>query len=60
MKHWQQLASALELGIPENELSRVIGPLETLEAAFRPLAKEIPPETEPAFMVLLDRKEEAE
>ena len=57
MRNWQLLASALDLKIPEAELDRVIGPLEGLEAAFRPLAKAIPPETEPAYLMFVEKKE---
>jgi hypothetical protein len=53
MRNWKQLASALGAGIPEAELDRVTGPLETLEAAFRPLTTKIPPETEPVYVVSL-------
>jgi hypothetical protein len=57
MRNWKQLASALGAGIPDAELDRVTGPLDALEAAFRPLATKIPPETEPAYVVFIAREE---
>lgn len=59
MRNWKLLASALGLGVPDAELDRVAGPLDALEAAFRPMAGKIPPETEPAYVALID-KEDAE
>ena len=39
--------------IPAAELDRVVQPLESLEAAFRPLTASLADETEPAFAVRL-------
>ena len=39
------LAAALDPPIPEELLPQVIPPLETLEAAFRPLVQDIHPDT---------------
>ena len=52
-RNYQALARAIAPEIPDDKLASVVGPLETLEAAFRPLAKEIDAETEPAYVVLL-------
>jgi len=49
MKNWKKIAEANDLRIPESDLERVVPALETLEAAFRPLAKTIPDEIEPAI-----------
>ena len=48
MKDWKKIASAQGLNIPDADLERVAPPLETLEAAFRPLVKTIPHDVEPA------------
>jgi hypothetical protein len=46
MKQWKQIADAAGLDIPDME--RIIPALDALEAAFRPLAKAIPHDVEPA------------
>jgi hypothetical protein len=48
-KDWKKIAEAYDLGIPPSDLERVVPALETLEAAFRPLTKSIPDDTEPAI-----------
>ncbi|HOK46465.1 MAG TPA: hypothetical protein PLA43_00845 [Bryobacteraceae bacterium] len=50
MDKWKLIAAASRFDIPEEELNRIAPVLEALEAAFRPLAKNIPVETEPAFI----------
>ena len=45
MTDLKALAAALDPPIPEELLSQVIPPLETLEAAFRPLVQNIPADT---------------
>ncbi len=50
MKNWHALAIASDLNIPEPDLGRVIAPIEALNAAFRPLARAIPHEIEPAVV----------
>ncbi|HLK63415.1 MAG TPA: hypothetical protein VKU19_08245 [Bryobacteraceae bacterium] len=52
MKDWKAIAKASGLGVPEDELDRVIGPLDTLEEAFRPLVKQLTVDVEPATGVL--------
>jgi len=42
------MAKAGGLEVSERDLERIAGPLETLEEAFRPLAKELKAEDEPA------------
>jgi hypothetical protein len=48
MKNWQQLAQSAGLDIPNIE--RITPALDLLEAAFRPLAKAIPHDVEPALI----------
>lgn len=52
MKNWKLIAAASGFGIPEADLERMAPVLDALEAAFRPLVKEIPTETEPAIVFL--------
>ena len=47
MKQWKEIAQGLGLNIPDME--RIVPALEGLEAAFRPLVKTIPHDTEPAL-----------
>ena len=59
MKNWKKIAEASELRIPEPDLDRITPALDGLEAAFRPLAKDIPHDVEPAvaFYVFPERAE---
>jgi hypothetical protein len=50
MKDWKSIAAGLDLDIPESDLEKIVPVLDTLEAAFRPLVREIPLETEPAVI----------
>jgi hypothetical protein len=52
-RDYRKLAAALAPDIPAAELDRVVQPLESLEAAFRPLTAALADETEPAFAVRL-------
>jgi len=54
MKNWNKIAEANDLRIPETDIERVAPALDILEAAFRPLTKDIPNDVEPAvsFRVL--------
>ncbi|MCW5981286.1 MAG: hypothetical protein KIT09_24595 [Bryobacteraceae bacterium] len=58
MRNWKAIAAGLGPPIPEDDIARASGPLEALEAAFRPLAQAIPPETEPAYLMLVEPEEE--
>jgi hypothetical protein len=49
MIDFKALARARGLDIPEAELDRIVPTLETLEAAFRPLAADLPASLEPAI-----------
>lgn len=50
MTDWILLAAARRLGIPDEELERGGPVMEALEASFRPLARSIPLEVEPAVL----------
>jgi hypothetical protein len=50
MKDWKSIAIALSLDIPDTDLEKIAPVMDTLEAAFRPLVREIPLETEPAVI----------
>jgi hypothetical protein len=45
MTDWKALAAAAEPPVPDELLPEVLSALEKLEAAFRVLEREIPPET---------------
>ena len=45
MKDWKQIAESAGLAIPD--IDRITPALDSLEAAFRPLVKEIPHDAEP-------------
>jgi len=47
-KDWKKIARASGLAIPDAALVRIAQALDALEADFRPLARALPPETEPA------------
>ena len=47
-KDWKKIARANGLAIPDAALERIAQSLDALEADFRPLARTLPPETEPA------------
>ena len=48
MKDWKSIARSSGFNIPEPDLDRLTGPLDTLEASFRPLVRDLSPELEPA------------
>jgi len=48
MKNWKQMAEAAGLAIPDVE--RIAPALDGLEAAFRPLVRNIPHDVEPALI----------
>ena len=50
MKDWKAIAHAAGLGIPEDQLDRIVPSLDGLEAAFAPLRGSIPDSTEPAVI----------
>jgi len=48
-KDWKKIARASGLAIPDAALERIAQSLDALEADFRPLARALPPEAEPAI-----------
>jgi hypothetical protein len=48
VKDWKAIARASGLEVPEEELDRIVGPLNALEEAFRPLVKDLAADSEPA------------
>jgi len=47
-KDWKKIARGNRLEIPEADLERILATLDGLEAAFRPLARGLPQDSEPA------------
>ena len=54
MKDWRAIAKAHGLDLSARELDRIAPPLEALEAAFRPLVRELTPGMEPAVAFSAD------
>ena len=56
MREWKAIAKASGSALAGKDLDSVTLPLETLEASFRPLVKDLPPELEPSteFRVEVD------
>jgi hypothetical protein len=50
MKDWRLVAQGYGVPIPPEDLENVAKSLDQVEAAFRPLTREIPLETEPVFI----------
>jgi hypothetical protein len=48
VKDWKAIARASGLEVPVEELDRIVGPLDALEEAFRPLVKDLTVDVEPA------------
>jgi hypothetical protein len=48
MRDWKGIAKASNIDIPDADINRVTDPLNTLEAAFRPLVKDLRFDLEPA------------
>jgi hypothetical protein len=57
VKDWRAVARANCPEIPDGDVDRIVTPLNGLEEAFRPLAKSLAPDDEPATAF---RAEEAE
>jgi hypothetical protein len=49
MRDWVTIAKANGLDLSARELDRIATPLAALEETFRPLIKDLTPDTEPAF-----------
>ena len=56
MRNWKQLAAGLDLNIPAEDLDKLTGTMDAMEAAFRPLVSGIPHETEPAVIFHLSEE----
>ncbi len=54
MKDWKAIARASGLRVPDDQLERIATTLDGLEAAFRPLVKDLPAALEPATFVCED------
>ncbi len=50
-RDWALIARGLELQIPEEELRKIHGPLQTLTTQFAALIKDLPHDTEPATIL---------
>jgi hypothetical protein len=48
MKDWKLIAAGLGTDIPEADVAKIAPALNSLEAAFRPLSRNIPEDVEPA------------
>jgi hypothetical protein len=57
MKNWKQIAEGSGLGIPGPDLARAAAALDALEAVFRPLARDIPEQIEPAVTFRADEED---
>ena len=54
MKDWRAIAKASGIEVDSTQLDRIAGPLEALEAAFRPLVNGLTPDMEPATGLRLE------
>jgi hypothetical protein len=54
MRDWRAIAKASGLEVDPAHLNRIAEPLEALEAAFRPLVKDLMPDVEPATGLRLE------
>jgi hypothetical protein len=60
-RDWKAAAAAFAPDVPQEQLEKIIPALEALDAAFQPQLANLPPETEPACVLLVAReKEEAQ
>jgi hypothetical protein len=60
MPDWKMLAAARDLKLTDDEVARISGPLDGLEASWRPLLKRIPFEKEPAVIMQCIREIQSE
>lgn len=58
MKDWRAIAEASGLDLSPREMDRIVGPLDTLEAAFRPLVQDLEPGLEPSTGLRIAEDEE--
>jgi hypothetical protein len=57
MKDWTLIAKAVAPDIPSKEASKATVPLNSLDEVFRPLAKSLTPEMEPAATFRADQEQ---
>jgi hypothetical protein len=57
-RDWKKIARASGLAIPDAALERIAVSLDALEAEFRPLARALTAETEPALAFRADAESE--
>jgi hypothetical protein len=57
-KDWNVIVPATGLGIPDDQIERIVSALQSLEATFRPLVKDLPPELEPATGMRIEEEGE--
>lgn len=53
MKNWKKIAEGNDVHVPESDLEHIAPALDALESAFRPLARSIPDEVEPAITFVI-------
>jgi hypothetical protein len=58
-KNWKQLAAALNLDIPNEDLERLQPSLEAMEAAVRRLVERLSHDTEPAVVFQCQPEEDS-
>jgi hypothetical protein len=56
-KDWKKIAQANGLAIPDADLERIQPALDALEAAFRPLVRDLAPALEPAVVFQLSAED---
>ncbi len=59
VKDWRAIAQGCGFEILPSEIDRLIGPMDALEEAFRPLAANIPADLEPATTFHVDPEGQA-
>lgn len=57
-RDWKSLAQANGLPLSAKELDAISAPLESLEAAFAPLVRDLPTDLEPALMFRVEAEGE--
>ena len=57
MKDWILIANVIAPDIPAKEAAKTAPPLNALEDVFRPLAKSLTPEMEPATIFHADQEQ---
>jgi len=57
-KDWKSVAAAVAPDMPAEAVDRCASALTSLDALFRPLANQLPFDTEPAYLLLVGRGQE--